>query len=70
LQAVSAGSYGTLMTVFTSVVDAFNEISLPSIVVMMVLPTVETWIKPEAMIVPWIVPPPAALRYALVPTAQ
>jgi hypothetical protein len=66
---------GTLMTVFTSVVDALGLlkpklISLPLIVVTVVIPEVPVEIVASAMTVPLKVPPPAPLMVAALPHTQ
>ena len=58
------------MTVFTKVTDAFNPNALPFIVVIAALPAVETTTPALAMMVPTMVPPPAALIVAALPTCQ
>jgi hypothetical protein len=61
---------GMLITVFTIVTDAFSPNALPFSVVIAVLPAVENVTPALAMMVPTIVPPPAALIVAELPTCQ
>src|SRR6185436_1932741 len=61
---------GTLMTVLTRVTDAFRARALPFNVVTVALPAVEIAVDADDMIVPTIVPPPAALMSAELPTCQ
>ena len=58
------------MTVFTMVTDALSANALPLSVVIATTPEVENVTPEEAMIVPTIVPPPAALIVAALPTYQ
>jgi hypothetical protein len=58
------------MTVFTIVTEAFNPNALPFRVVIVALPAVENVIPAGAMMVPTIVPPPAPLIVAALPTSQ
>src|SRR5512133_3568029 len=61
---------GTLMWAFTMVTDACRAKTLPSSVVISVLPAVENEAPEEAIMVPTILPPPAALIVAALPTCQ
>src|ERR1700722_7791861 len=61
---------GTLTTVFTTVTDALSPSALPSSVVIAALPTVENVTPAAAMMVPIMVPPPAALMVAALPICQ
>src|SRR4029077_10843633 len=61
---------GTLITVFTMVTDALSANALPLSVVMAILPAVENVTPEEAMMVPTMVPPPAPLIVAMLPTCQ
>ena len=61
---------GTLMMVFTSVVDAFSAMALPFSVTKATLPAVENDIPALEMMVPSMVPPPAPLIVAALPTYQ
>jgi hypothetical protein len=61
---------GTLITVFTMVTDALRPTALPSSVVIAALPAVENVTPAGAMIVPTMVPPPAPLMVAALPTCQ
>jgi|BogFormECP03_OM3_1039632.scaffolds.fasta_scaffold18247_2 hypothetical protein len=61
---------GTLTTVFTIVTDAFSNSARPFSVVTAAMPGVENVTPCEAMIVPTIVPPPARLIVAALPTCQ
>jgi hypothetical protein len=61
---------GTLITVFTMVTDALRPTALPSRVVIAALPAVEKVTPAGAMMVPTIVPPPAPLIVAALPTCQ
>jgi len=56
--------------VFTRVTDALRPKALPSSVVIVALPAVENVTPAGAMIVPAIVPPPAPLSVAALPTCQ
>ena len=58
------------MTVFTSVVEAFSASARPLSVTSATLPAVEKVMPLDAMIVPAMVPPPAALIVAELPTCQ
>jgi hypothetical protein len=58
------------MTVFTSVTDAFRPNARPFSVVIVALPAVENVAPAEAIMVPTIVPPPAPLMVAALPTSQ
>ena len=58
------------MTVLTMVTDALSPSARPLSVTMAVLPGVENDTPEDAMIVPTIVPPPAALIVAKLPTCQ
>ncbi len=55
---------------FTMVTEALSPIALPSSVVITVLPAVENVTPAGAMIVPTMVPPPAPLIVAALPTCQ
>src|SRR4029077_20130315 len=61
---------GTLITVFTMVTDATSDSALPFSVVIVAFPAVENVTPAEAMMVPTMVPPPAALIVAWLPTYQ
>src|SRR5579859_3520527 len=61
---------GTLMTVLTMVTDALSPSARPFSVTTAALPGVENDTPEDAMIVPTIVPPPAALIVAKLPTCQ
>jgi hypothetical protein len=62
---------GTLMTVFTIVIDGPKDNILPLMVVTAATPTVETEAPAWAMMVPVIVPPPRIpLIVAKLPTCQ
>src|SRR3954463_10241251 len=61
---------GTLMTVLTIVTDAPSDSTLPFRVARLTLPTVENDAPACEMMVPTIVPPPAALMVAELPTCQ
>ena len=58
------------MVVFTIVTDATKEIALPFNTVCTALPAVEKVMPAEEMIVPLMMPPPAALIVAALPTYQ
>ncbi len=58
------------MTVFTNVTEAFSPNALPFSVVIATLPAVENVTPAEAMMVPTMVPPPAPLIVAALPTRQ
>ena len=58
------------MTVLTTVTDAFRPSALPFSVVIVALPAVENVTPEEAIMVPTMVPPPAALIVAALPTCQ
>src|SRR3954453_3189041 len=58
------------MTVLTSVTDAVNARALPFSVVIATTPAVENEVAADEMMVPTIVPPPAALMVAALPTCQ
>jgi hypothetical protein len=58
------------MTVFTMVTDAARPNALPFSVVIAELPAVENVIPAGAIMVPTIVPPPAPLIVAALPTCQ
>jgi hypothetical protein len=70
LHAAPARLHGKLMMVFTIVTDAVSASSLPSTVDIMPLPAVETEIPACDKMVPTIVPPPAPLMVAALPTCQ
>jgi hypothetical protein len=61
---------GTLITVFTMVNDALSATALPFSVVIGGVPAVENEIAAEAIMVPTMVPPPAPLIVAELPTCQ
>src|ERR1019366_2490046 len=61
---------GTLITVFTMVTDATSDNALPFSVVIAAFPAVENVTPAEAMMVPTMVPPPAPLIVAALPTCQ
>ena len=61
---------GTLITVFTMVTEAVSAMALPLSVVIAALPAVENETAAEAIMVPTMVPPPAALMVAALPTCQ
>ena len=61
---------GTLITVFTMVTEALSPIALPLSVVIAALPAVENVTPAGAMMVPTMVPPPAPLIVAALPTCQ
>ena len=61
---------GTLMTVLTMVTDAPKDWTLPFRVTIVVLAAVEITAPAWEMMVPTIVPPPAALIVAALPTCQ
>src|SRR6185312_7348689 len=61
---------GTLIVVFTMVTEAFKESALPFNTVCTELPAVEKVTPAEAIIVPLIMPPPAPLIVAALPTYQ
>ena len=61
---------GTLMRVFTMVTEAFRASALPSSVTTATLPAVEKVVAAEEIMVPTMVPPPAALIVAVLPTCQ
>src|SRR6185437_11272123 len=69
-QSLSLYGAGTLMTVLTMVTEAFNASARPLSVTTAALPGVENDTPEDAMIVPTIVPPPAALIVAKLPTCQ
>ena len=58
------------MTVSTSVTEAPRDRTLPFKVTIAVLPAVENAAPAFEMIVPTMVPPPAALIVAALPTCQ
>ena len=58
------------MTVFTMVTEATNEIALPFNTVSVALPAVEKVTPDDAMMLPTMVPPPAPLITAALPTYQ
>ena len=58
------------MTVSTSVTEAPSDRTLPFSVTIVVLPAVENEAPAWEMMVPSMVPPPAALTVAKLPTAQ
>ena len=58
------------MTVFTMVTDAFRANALPFSVTIAALPAVEIVVAPEEIMVPTMVPPPATLIVAALPTRQ
>ena len=58
------------MTVLTSVTDAVKASARPFSVVTVALPEVENEVAAWEMIVPTMVPPPAALIIAALPTCQ
>ena len=58
------------MTVLTSVTEAPSEIARPFSVTRLTLPTVENDAPAWEMMVPTMVPPPAALMVAALPTCQ
>ena len=58
------------MTVLTMVTEAFRAKALPFNVVMAALPAVENVVAADEMMVPTMVPPPAALMVAELPTRQ
>ena len=58
------------MTVFTMVTDAARPIALPFSVVIAALPAVENVTPAGAIMVPTMVPPPAPLIVAALPTCQ
>jgi hypothetical protein len=58
------------MTVFTIATDAFSASARPFNVATSVFPGVENVIAIDAMMVPTIVPPPAGLVVAVLPTCQ
>ena len=58
------------MTVFTMVTDAFRPNALPFSTVSVLLPAVENVTPAGAIMVPTIVPPPAPLMVAALPTCQ
>jgi hypothetical protein len=58
------------MLVLTSVTDACSTKALPFSVTTSTLPAVDVEIPEEAMMVPTMVPPPAALIVAALPTCQ
>src|SRR5438477_1963103 len=61
---------GTLMTVLTIVTEAFSASARPLSVVQHGLPAVENVVAADEMMVPTIVPPPAPLMVAALPTCQ
>src|SRR5207245_11427345 len=61
---------GRLRWVLTSVTEAFRARALPFSVVIAALPPVEMLVAADEMIVPTMVPPPAALIVAELPTCQ
>jgi hypothetical protein len=58
------------MVVFTMVTEALSESALPFNTVCTALPAVEKVTPAEAMIVPVMMPPPAPLIVAALPTYQ
>ena len=58
------------MVVFTIVTEATKEIALPFSTVCVAFPAVEKVMPSFEMIVPDIIPPPAALMVAALPTYQ
>ena len=58
------------MTVLTIVTEAFSASARPLIVVIARLPGVEIVVAADEMMVPTMVPPPAALIVAELPTCQ
>ena len=58
------------MTVFTIVTEAFRANALPFSVTITTLPAVENVVAAEEIMVPTMVPPPAALIVAALPTCQ
>ena len=58
------------MTVLTIVTEAFRATALPFSVVMVTLPAVENEVAADEMMVPTMVPPPAGLIVAELPTCQ
>src|ERR1700722_6569059 len=61
---------GTLTTVFTIVTEALSPSALPLSVVIAASPGVENVTPADAIMVPTMVPPPAALIVAALPTCQ
>jgi hypothetical protein len=62
--------YCTLIVVLTIVTEAFKDMALPFKTVCTALPAVENVTPAEEIIVPTIIPPPAPLIVAALPTYQ